>query len=43
MGKLEEFSINEWKQIKVDLESVLKELKNAIQNDPKLIIIDNQR
>ena len=41
MGKLEEFSINEWKQIKADLESVLQELKNAIQNDPKLIIIDN--
>lgn len=41
MGKLEEFSINEWKQIKADLEKLLQELKNAIQNDPKLIIIDN--
>jgi hypothetical protein len=41
MGKLEEFSINEWKQIKADLEKLLQELKNTIQNDPKLIIIDN--
>lgn len=41
MGRLEEFSINEWKQIKADLEIVLQKLKNAIQNDPSLIIIDN--
>ncbi|MBW2960416.1 helix-turn-helix domain-containing protein [Mesonia aestuariivivens] len=41
MGKLEEFSNNEWKQIKADLENVLQKLKNAIQNDPSLIIIDN--
>lgn len=41
MRKLENFSINEWKNIKADLDSVLKKLENTIQNNPSFIIIDN--
>mgnify|MGYP006442798915 CR=1 FL=1 len=41
MSSLEDFSINEWKQIKADIDNLLQELKNALQYNAQLIIITN--
>jgi len=41
MDKLFEYSVNDWKQIKADIDKLLQELKSAVQYNAELSIISN--
>lgn len=41
MGKIDDYSINEWKMIKTQIDSLMNVLKSDMIKEPSLMILDN--